>query len=87
MNPDELLAKCDRILDFEDGDARSFTVQFAEEVKAVVVPLRTRLEAAVPFVKAAAEEAFTGPEWAKKAQAWLDGSGLADRSTKKENDK
>jgi hypothetical protein len=32
---------------------------------------RRRLEAARPFVEAAAEEAFTGPEWAAKAKAWL----------------
>jgi len=44
---DELLAKCDRILDFEDGDARSFTVLFAEEVKLVVLPLRKRLRNAL----------------------------------------
>jgi hypothetical protein len=32
---------------------------------------RRRLEDARPFVEAAAEEAFTGPEWAAKAKAWL----------------
>lgn len=57
--PDELLAKCDRILDFEDGDARSFTVQFAEEVKAVVVPLRKRLAEAENILKLEAYEAIT----------------------------
>jgi hypothetical protein len=45
LSAKDLLAKCDRILDFMDGNARSDMMCFAEEVKGTVAALRARLEA------------------------------------------
>jgi hypothetical protein len=51
------------------------------DMAGTLIRLRRRLEDARPFVEAAAEEAFTGPEWATKAKAWLAPQGPGEEGT------
>ena len=67
LDPDVVEAAADEWQDCEERWLKNVEVD-----SIVIADLRQRLEAARPFVEAAAEEAFTGAKWAELAQAWLD---------------